>query len=297
MTGLLAGIPSPSQGTWYLGPVPVRAYALSILLGIVLAVWLGDRRWRARGGRPGDVADVAVWAVPFGIVGGRLYHVVTSPGPYFGADGDLALVPQVWRGGLGIWGAIALGGVGAYIGARRAGLRFPALADALAPGILLAQAVGRWGNYFNQELFGGPTDLPWGLQIDPANRPAAFADATTFHPTFLYESLWSLAAVGVLLWADRRFGLGHGRVFWLYLVLYAAGRGWIELLRVDPATQVLGLRLNVWTSAVVCLAALAAFAWSARHRPGREDGVLLVRGDSSERSARAAPEDGRSLTN
>jgi len=271
VTGVLASIPSPPVGVWYLGPVPIRAYALAILLGIVVAVWLGERRWRARGGEPGVVTDVAVWAVPFGVVGGRLYHVVSSPDAYFGPDGDLARIPQVWTGGLGIWGAIALGAVGAWIGCRRAGVRLPVFADAVAPGILLAQAIGRLGNYFNQELFGGPTDLPWGLQIDPAHRPVGFEDVATFHPTFLYEALWNVGAALLLIWLDRRYRLGHGRVFWGYIVLYTVGRTWIELLRVDPAEHVLGLRLNVWTSLLLCLVGVVGFLLSARLRPGREE--------------------------
>jgi prolipoprotein diacylglyceryl transferase len=270
VSGLLAGIPSPSEAVWQLGPVPVRAYALAILAGIGLAIWLGDRRWRARGGRPGEVADIAVWAVPFGIVGGRLYHVVSSPDAYFGPGGDPVRALFIWQGGLGIWGAIALGALGAWIGARRAGLRFVPLADALAPGILLAQAVGRLGNWFNQELYGRPTDLPWGLQIDPEHRPAGLEDVATYHPTFLYELLWNLAGVALLLWADRRFRLGHGRVFLAYVVVYTAGRTWIELLRIDPAEQVLGVRLNVWTSLLVGLVAAVALVVSARRRPGRE---------------------------
>ena len=271
VTGVLASIPSPPVGVWYLGPVPIRAYALAILLGIVVAVWLGERRWRARGGEPGVVTDVAVWAVPFGVVGGRLYHVVSSPDAYFGPNGDLARIPQVWTGGLGIWGAIALGAVGAWIGCRRAGVRLPVFADAVAPGILLAQAIGRLGNYFNQELFGGPTDLPWALQIDPAHRPVGFEDVATFHPTFLYEALWNVGAALLLIWLDRRYRLGHGRVFWGYIVLYTVGRTWIELLRVDPAEHVLGLRLNVWTSLLLCLVGVVGFLLSARLRPGREE--------------------------
>ena len=156
-------IPSPSQGVWHLGPFPIRGYALCIILGVIVAIWMGERRWVERGGLRGQVSDIAIWAVPFGLVGGRLYHVITDPARYFGTDGDPAAALYIWQGGLGIWGAIALGGVGAYIGARRYGLRFPPLADALAPGIVVAQAIGRWGNWFNQELFGKPTTLPWAL--------------------------------------------------------------------------------------------------------------------------------------
>jgi prolipoprotein diacylglyceryl transferase len=259
-------IPSPGQGVWHLGPVPIRAYALCIILGVVVAIWLGERRWVARGGVRGQVSDIAIWAVPFGLVGGRLYHVITDPKNYFG------------EGGLGIWGAIALGGVGAYIGARRMGLRFPPLADALAPGIVIAQAIGRWGNWFNQELYGKPTTLPWGLQIDARHRESLapqYQKYETFHPTFLYEFGWDLGVAALVLWADRRFRLGHGRAFALYVMGYTAGRAWIEYLRIDAveANDVFGLRLNVWTSIVVFLLATTYFVVVGRIRKGREETV------------------------
>jgi prolipoprotein diacylglyceryl transferase len=272
----LASIPSPDQGVWHLGPFPLRAYALAIILGVVVAVWLGEKRWVARGGKPGQVGDIAIWAVPFGLVGGRLYHVITDYQLYFGEGREPITALYVWHGGLGIWGAIGLGALGAWIGARRAGVKFLPLADALAPGIAIAQAIGRWGNWFNQELFGRPTTLPWGLEIDPAHRPEGYADAETFHPTFLYEFLWDLGVAGLVIWADRRFRLGYGRAFALYVMGYTAGRGWIEYLRIDDVqmNDVLGLRLNVWTSIVLFVAAAAYFVWSARRHPGREESVL-----------------------
>ena len=252
MSGLvLASIPSPSQGVWHLGPLPVRAYALCIIAGIVVCCWISERRWVARGGAPGDVLDIAVWAVPFGIVGGRLYHVITTPEPYFGAGGDPLKAFAIWEGGLGIWGAIALGGVGAWIACRRRRIPLPAFADAVAPGLLVAQAIGRLGNYFNQELYGKPTTLPWALEIDPSHRLPGYLDVATYHPTFLYELLWNLLAAVVVVWADRRFRLSHGRAFALYVALYCLGRGWIELLRIDTAEHFFGLRLNVFTSIVV----------------------------------------------
>ncbi len=270
-------IPSPAEGVWYLGPVPVRGYAMCIIAGILAAVWIGERRWLARGGRHSEVTDLALWAVPFGLVGGRLYHVITDWKPYFGEGGSPWAALYVWRGGLGIWGAIALGAVGVLIGARRQGIKVPPMLDALAPGVLVAQALGRWGNWFNQELFGRPTDRPWGLEIDAAHRPVGYEDVATFHPTFLYECLWNLGAFGFVIWADRRFRLGHGRVFALYVMAYTAGRGWIEDLRIDPVQMddVGGLRLNVWVSIVVFLAAAAYFVWATRHRPGRETEVYL----------------------
>ena len=187
-TVLTQFIPSPAEGVWYLGPLPLRGYALCIIAGIVAAVWIGERRWVARGGTHGEVTDIALWAVPFGVVGGRLYHVITDHDLYFG-DGRSAInALYVWRGGLGIWGAIALGGVGVWIGAHRKGIRVPPMLDAMAPGVLIAQAMGRWGNWFNQELFGRPSTLPWALKIDPQNRPPGYEQYATFQPTFLYES-------------------------------------------------------------------------------------------------------------
>ena len=273
----LLSIPSPSQGVWHLGPVPIRGYALCIIVGIVAAIWIGERRWVARGGQPGEVSDLAVWAVPFGLVGGRLYHVMTDHDLYFGAGKHPIDALYIWRGGLGIWGAIALGALGVYIGARRKGIRMLPVLDAMAPGVLVAQAIGRWGNWFNQELFGKPTDLPWGLEIAPENRPVGYFQYDTFHPTFLYECLWDLGAFGLVIWADRKFRLGHGRVVALYVMAYTAGRGWIEMLRIDNVElkNVFGLRFNVWTSIVLFLAAAIYFVVSSRLRPGREEDVYL----------------------
>jgi prolipoprotein diacylglyceryl transferase len=269
--GLLASIPSPSQGVWYLGPFPLRGYALAILLGIVVAVLVGDRRWRARGGNPGVVADVAIWAVPFGIVGGRIYHVLTDWPEYFGSGARPIEALFVWQGGLGIWGAVTLGGVGAWIACRRRGIPLPMFGDAVAPGIALAQALGRWGNWFNQELFGRPTDLPWALEIDPVRRPDDYLAFATFHPTFLYESIWCVVVAVIVVLADRRFTLGHGRAFALYVAAYTVGRAGIEALRVDDAPEILGVRFNDWVSLVVFVGAVTYIVVSARRRPGRED--------------------------
>ncbi|WP_435741501.1 prolipoprotein diacylglyceryl transferase [Nocardioides sp. SYSU DS0663] len=268
-------IPSPDQGTWYLGPVPLRGYALAIILGIVVAVWLSERRWVARGGTAGDIQDLAIWAVPFGLVGGRLYHVATDYARYFGEGENPVTALYVWRGGLGVWGAIAFGALGVMIGARLKGIRLLPVLDAIAPTVLVAQAIGRWGNWFNQELFGKPTDLPWALEIDPAHRPVGYLDQTTFHPTFLYEFLWNLAAFALVVWLDRRLRLGHGRVVALYVMAYTAGRGWIEMLRIDDVqlSDVGGLRFNVWTSIVLFVLAAAYFAWSSWRHPGREETV------------------------
>jgi prolipoprotein diacylglyceryl transferase len=284
-------IPSPAEGVWHLGPVPLRAYALCIIAGIVLAVWLGERRWVARGGRHGDVTEIATWMVPFGVIGGRIYHVITSPDAYFGDDGTPLHALYIWNGGLGIWGAVAFGGVGAWIGCRRRGIPLPAFADALAPGIVLAQAVGRLGNYFNQELFGKPTDLPWAVAIDAAHRPDGYAGQATYHPAFLYELLWNVGVAALVIWADRRFRLGHGRAFALYVAAYTVGRGWIEALRIDPAHTFLGLRLNDWTSLLVLVGAVSYIVVSARLRPGREtpEELEAQRRDNTSAAADDAP--------
>ncbi|MDV9199442.1 prolipoprotein diacylglyceryl transferase [Streptomyces sp. Wh19] len=277
----LAYIPSPSTGVIDLGPIPLRGYAFCIIIGVFVAVWFGNKRWVARGGRSGTVADIAVWAVPFGLVGGRLYHVITDYQLYFSEGENWVDAFKIWQGGLGIWGAVALGAVGAWIGCRRRGIPLPAWADALAPGLAFAQACGRWGNWFNQELYGKATDVPWALKISEGpNRVAG-----TYHPTFLYESLWCIGAGLLVIWADRRFKLGHGRVFALYVAAYCAGRAWIEYMRVDEAHHILGLRLNVWTALIVFVLAVAYFVISAKVRPGREE---IVEPGAAEEAAAAA---------
>jgi prolipoprotein diacylglyceryl transferase len=259
-----SSIPSPSQGVWHLGPLPVRAYALAILVGVLVAVRLTRTRLIARGGTAQQVGDVAAWAIPFGLVGGRLYHVLTDPELYFGAGQHPVRALYVWQGGLGIWGAVAFGAVGAWIGCRRHHVPLLTFADAAAPGIVLAQAIGRFGNYFNQELYGRPSSLPWALEIDAAHRPADTPNVATYQPTFLYEALWDVGVAGVVLWADRRFRLGAGKVFALYVALYTVGRAWIEYLRVDHANHLLGLRLNDWTCLIVFTAAIAYLLISRR---------------------------------
>ncbi len=269
---LPATIPSPPQGVWHVGPIPLRAYALCIIAGIVIAVWLTERRFVARGGAPGFVIDVAVWAVPFGLVGGRLYPLASDLRSYFGPGGDPVAALYVWNGGLGIWGAIALGAVGAWIACRRRGVPLTAFADAAAPGIVLAQAVGRLGNWFNQELYGAPTTLPWGLEIyrrvDPVTgAPDALGgvalDRTPVEivqPTFLYELVWNILVAILVVVLDRRLTLSRGRAFALYVAGYTAGRFVIELLRTDPATRVFGdVRINVVVAGVVFVAAVVYF--------------------------------------
>ncbi|MBK5217433.1 MAG: prolipoprotein diacylglyceryl transferase [Propionibacteriales bacterium] len=264
LSSLATSIPSPSSGVLELGPIPLRAYAFGIIIGALVAIWIGEKRWVARGGKSGLIADVAMWAIPFGIVGARIYHVITDNQLYFGEGRRPIEALYIWQGGLGIWGAIGLGALGAYIACRINKVSFLGVADALAPGILIAQAIGRWGNYFNQELFGKPTNLPWGLEIDPIHRPDGYEQFATFHPTFLYESLWNLSAALLILWIDRKYRLTGGRMFALYVMVYTAGRTWIELMRIDPANDIGPFRVNVWTSMILFVLALAYFVLKRR---------------------------------
>ena len=296
----LAYIPSPPQGVWHLGPIPIRAYALCIIAGIIVALVIGYRRWEQRGGERGVIYDIALWAVPFGLVGGRLYHVMTDWQTYFGPHGKgLGKAIAVWEGGLGIWGAVALGGVGAWIACRRRGISLPAFGDAIAPGIVLAQAIGRLGNYFNQELTGGPTTLPWGLELFYRRSADGTVDvlnlngvstgevAQVVHPTFLYELLWNVLVFALLIFVDRRFKIGHGRLFAMYVAAYCVGRFWVELMRVDPATQFGGIRVNSFTSTLVFLGAIAYILLAPK---GREDPATL--GGSPAQTEEAASADG-----
>ena len=267
MMPLLAYIPSPSSGTIDVGPLTIHMYGLMLLLAIAACVALTGWRWVRWGGDWDLVFRVAVWGVAFGIVGARAYHDLTSwsevPDEWWGPF-------AVWEGGLGVWGGILLGCLaGAWI-VRRAGQSVRLFMDAVAPGLLLAQGIGRWGNWFNQELFGKPTSLPWGLEISPQNRPAQYADQPTFHPTFLYEFLWDLLGVAILLLVGRRFRIRPPALFALYVSFYCFGRFFEELLRVDPAHEFLGLRLNAWVSIVVFCLASAFFVWwqFLRREPG-----------------------------
>jgi prolipoprotein diacylglyceryl transferase len=250
----------------HLGPIPLRAYAACILIGVIAAVFIGDRRWRARGGERGVVADVAATAVPAGLIGARLYHVITTPDEYVHHPVEAL---YVWHGGLGIWGGIAGGALGAWFALRSRGIPFADFCDALAPALPVAQAIGRFGNWFNQELYGKPTDLPWGLKIDEAHRVPGYENVSTFHPTFLYESLWDLGVALVVILADRRWRLTRGRAFALYVGLYCLGRGWIEYLRIDDAHRFFGLRLNDYVSGLLLLAA-AAYFWLRRPKDAKQ---------------------------
>lgn len=283
MTMLPTYFPSPPQGVWHLGPLPIRAYALFIIIGIVVALLIGDRRWEARGGQRGVIYDVALWVVPFGLVGGRLYHLATDWRTYWGPGGaGFGAAVRIWDGGLGIWGAVALGGVGAWIACRRHGIPLPAFADAIAPGIILAQAIGRLGNYFNQELYGRETTLPWGLEIFYRRDPSGYIDphsldgvstgqvALVVQPTFLYELIWNVLVFAVLIYADRRFTLGHGRLFALYVASYCIGRFGVELLRDDTATHIAGIRINSFTSTFVFIGAVVYIMVAPKGREAPE---------------------------
>ncbi|MER7504802.1 prolipoprotein diacylglyceryl transferase [Nonomuraea pusilla] len=283
---LLASIPSPSDGVWYLGFIPIRAYALCFIVAIGFGIWLSERRWRARGGEKGVIGDLAVPGVIFGLIGARLYHVITDWQTYFGprAIKEPYQALFIWEGGLSIWGAVALGGVGMWLACRRRGLSLSAVADTVAPGIAFGQAIARWGNWFNQELYGGPTTLPWGLEIDQAHGGEP---GVLYHPTFLYESLWDMALGFALILAGRRFTLRHGRLFGLYVAGYTFGRFWIEGLRIDPvggvdhAVTLLGLRINQWTSVVLFVGALVHL-WVTRDKDTEEIVVPASRHKASD---------------
>ena len=254
-------IPSPSVSALSIGPLTIHLYALCIITGIAVAIWIGRRRYSNLGGNPDDVSEVAIWAVPFGIIGGRIYHVISSPQQYFGANGNPADALRIWQGGLGIWGAISLGAVGAYIyfKTHKTTLSFAKLLDSLAPGVIIAQAIGRIGNYFNQEVFGKPTTLPWAIEIEAKNRPDGYEAITTFHPTFFYELLWCLFIAYLLIKLPgflKSVARNSGDIFALYVAGYTAGRLWIEALRIDEANYILGLRLNIWVSIIVFTAAV-----------------------------------------
>lgn len=275
-TTILANIPSPPQGVWYLGPLPIRAYAVSIMVGIILALWLTHRRYVARGGNADMVWDAAIVAIPAGIIGGRLYHVITDADKYFCDACNPVDALKITNGGLGIWGAVALGALAVWALFRYRKVPLAPFADAVAPGIILGQAIGRLGNWFNQEIYGRPTDLPWALDIfyrvdgngefAPLTGRSTGEVITSVHPTFLYELLWNLLIFALLLLIDRRHRLAPGSIFALYVAGYTLGRFWIELMRDDSATMILGQRVNTWVSAAVFLVAVAVFFWLQKRR-------------------------------
>ncbi len=266
---MLASIPSPSEGVLELGPLTIRAYGLMIALGVVAAVLLAQRRWAARGGDPEDIATIAMWAVPAGLIGSRVYHVLTD----WRFDEGWAEPFKIWEGGLGIPGGMAAGVlVGLWV-IRRNGWDRPGLLDAIVPGLPLAQAVGRWGNWFNQELFGGPSDLPWAVEIDADKAAdAGHPGVETFHPTFLYESLWNLGLAGFLIWLDRTGRIRRGWLLAVYVVGYLVARLWLETIRIDPATEVGGVRINIWMSIVGITIAGGLLLWRGLARNSGDAG-------------------------
>ena len=283
---MLLSIPSPHSGVVHLGPLAIRMYGLMLLAGIAACIWLTGVRWVRRGGDWDLVLKVAVWGVAAGIVGARAYHDITS--------WDEVSSPKwkgifaVWEGGLGVWGGILLGCLVGAVVVRREGVRVRDMMDAVAPGLLLAQGIGRWGNWWNQELYGKPTDLPWGLKIDPEHRVAGYENDATFHPTFLYEFVYDLIGVGLLLLLDRRFRFRPPALFALYVSYYTVGRFFEELLRIDPAHHFLGLRLNAWVSLVVFAVSTVFFVWWQFLRGG-EEGPRRVRRREPEGPAMAIP--------
>jgi prolipoprotein diacylglyceryl transferase len=272
---VLGYIPSPHTGVLNLGPLHLHMYGLTLLVAILACIWLTGKRWTAQGGDWDLVTRTAVWGVAFGVIGARIYHDITSwsevPSPKWQG------VFEVWRGGLGVWGGIALGTLAGYFVVKRAGANVALFADAVAPGLLLAQAIGRIGNWWNQELYGKPTTLPWALKIDPDHRLFSYADKATYHPTFLYELIWDLIGVGVLLYVGRRFTIRPPGLFALYVAWYCFGRFFEELLRIDPAHHIAGLRLNAWVSAILFIGASIyfvhhQFGWPRRpRRPEKEE--------------------------
>jgi prolipoprotein diacylglyceryl transferase len=256
-------IPSPKDGIVHIGPIPLHAYGLMLAIGVLVAVYVAEKRWEKAGHDPKEIGQIAVPVVIAGVIGARVYHLFT--GYKWSRDGIVGTV-EIWKGGLSIWGAVGGGLIAVIVVSKVRHLDALAVADAMAPAIVLAQAIGRWGNYFNQELFGRPTTLPWALEIDPAHRPAGYARFATFHPTFLYESLWCLVVFGTLLYVERRFKLRTGQVFALYVALYTFGRVWFEALRVDEASRIFGIRFNLLLSAVLCVLGTILFVRFGRRR-------------------------------
>ena len=266
---ILASFPSPSSEAIELGPLTLRAYGLAIAFGVLAGVWLAQKRWTAVGGDPDDISRIAMWAVPAGLIGARIYHVITD----WRFDEGFAEPFKIWEGGLGIPGGIFAGVLMALWMIRREGWDRPSLLDAAVPALPLAQAIGRIGNWFNQELFGGPTDLPWAVEIAPEHRPAEYLNVETFHPTFLYEALWNLALVVFLIWLGTTKRLRTGALLAVYVLGYLTARLWLETVRIDPATELGGVRINIWMSLVGIALAGAWLVFRGRPESSDDAGV------------------------
>jgi prolipoprotein diacylglyceryl transferase len=265
-----AFLPSPARAVWHLGPLPVRAYAICIIAGVLVALWVAARQYRQAGGRDGVILEVATLAVPAGLVGARAYSILTDAQPYAGHGQDWSAVLRIWDGRIGIPGAVAAGALAAWLACRRAGVALGPVAGAVAPGLAFGQAIGRWGNWFGQALYGRPSTLPWAVEIAPENRVRGYENFATFQPAFLYESAWD-ALVGLLvIYAVRRFLLTGDRVFALYAGAYAIGGFWVQSVRIDPSHHLLGLRVNQWVLAAVCTAAVG-YLYLTRHQRGPDD--------------------------
>lgn len=277
---LITSIPSPSIQFFDLGPLRIHIYALCILLGIGLATWITDARLSKRGAERGVVLDIILWAVPLGIIGARFYHVFTHPADYFYEGADLMKVFYIWEGGNAIFGSLLGGAVGAWIGCKQTGIRFWSFADALAPAMLIAQATGRLGNYFNHELFGQPTTLPWGLEIESTNPafPAGLPDGTLFHPMFLYEILWNLLGAFVIIVLERKLYLRWGKTFGVYLIWYGIGRSVFETYRLDSSETFFSIRTNVWAALLAIVVGVLIILIQNRRHPGKELSVYVEGG-------------------
>jgi len=277
-SGVLASIPSPSVSFVDLGPLRIHFYALCIVAGIIVAIFLTNARLTRRGAEKWVVIDICLLAVPLAIVVARIYHVLTHAGFYFGPGSNPWNITQpgsvwaIWEGGIAIYGALIGGAIGAILGCKWTGIRFWTFADALAPGLIIAQAMGRFGNWFNQELFGQPTDLPWGLEIAPNNPaiPVGLPSGTLFQPTFLYEVIWNLLGAAVILWLGKKFTLQWGKQFAIYLIWYSAGRIVWESIRIDPSDIILGLRTNVWAAILGVVLGIVIFVVQSRRHHGLE---------------------------
>lgn len=274
MPGVLAAIPSPDTGVVHLGPLPIHMYGVCIAVGVLVAVWIAERRWAARGHNPKEIAEMALWIVGAGVVGARVYHLFTG---YSWNDGGFWGIFEIWKGGLSIWGAVLGGTIAVIVLARIKHLDLLALMDAIAPALAVAQAFGRWGNYFNQELFGKPSTLPWAIEIAPVHRPPGYEQFATFQPMFLYESLWCLVVAAIIMTVGRQFRLRKGQCFAGYLFLYPLGRFVFENMRIDKSSVLFGLRFNAWVALLVMAFGAAWFAWLARRGPVYPDGIPMKR--------------------